>query len=65
MCDRIEYQKGDRYYKIMIDGFIVALCPSEETAKMCFFALTAYKENIAQIVKQSLQYEEKETNAKQ
>ena len=46
MSDRIEYKNGDRYYKIIIDGFVIALCPSENTAKMCFFALTTYKKDL-------------------
>ena len=44
--DRIEYKPGDRYYKIVMDGFVVALCPSEITAQMCFFALTTYKKDL-------------------
>lgn len=44
--DRIEFKQGDRYYKIVISGIIIALCPDEETAKICFFALTTYKKDL-------------------
>ena len=44
--DRIEYKEGDRYYKVIIAGMVIALCPSEETAKTCFFALTTYKKDL-------------------
>ena len=52
MEDRVEFTKGDRYYKVVIDGMVVALCPSETTSKMCYFALTTYKENCLKIAKQ-------------
>ena len=44
--DRIEYKEGDRYYKVIIKGMVVALCPYEEMAKMCYFALTCYKRDL-------------------
>ena len=61
--DRIEFFPGDRYYKVIIDGYVIALCPNDVTAKMCYFALTTYKNNIADLAKQLK--EKKETNAKQ
>ena len=47
--DRIEFKAGDRYYKVIISGMVIALCPSEETAKMCYFALTTYKKELTNI----------------
>ena len=61
--DRIEFFPGDRYYKVIIDGYVIALCPNDVTAKMCYFALTTYKDNMAGLAKQLK--DNKETNAKQ
>ncbi len=44
--DRIDFKQGDLYYKVIISGMVIALCPSEETAKICYFALTTYKNDL-------------------
>jgi len=50
--DRVEFKEGDKYYKVIISGMVVALCPDKETAKMCYFALTTYKSDLKYFHKQ-------------
>lgn len=52
VVDRIEHSPGEIYYRVIIDGYVIALCPDEVTAQMCYFALTTSKDMIKRIAKQ-------------